>query len=405
MAEEIIETATRRSVKRAGCAVAILIILFLILFINLVISGPPHKIMIFGNHEEAIPYSEFVNHVETGQVTEVELRKEVIAYHVISDLYPFVSTAPPDIDVRSFLEDEGIEYSVYAPTLFSRFSSAIPLTAANLIMLVIWFPIFLCVFLLWEIIKFKILKKKIDETIRINIKISEKTRFITLGTLVVFTLLIICSGLLITYFNSSSVRDNMDQAEQSVLMDLANYNGIYSYSDLFERVHEMEDGHVTEFSVFKSRLKNIEPLSELTQLKSLQLGASEIQDVTPIFKLNNLKELRLSSPGIGDLTLIYKLIRLESLNLDGNRIEDIRPLAKLRNLRDLRLRHNQIKDIGVLAKLTNLQNLYLVGNKIADIGPLIDLKNLKVLDLRGNPLSEESKKLLKEHFADGVVRY
>ena len=102
---------------------------------------------------------------------------------------------------------------------------------------------------------------------------------------------------------------------------------------------------------------NLEPLSQLRRLRSLDLTKVPIQDLTPLEGLAELRELRL---GDTDVT-------------------DINPLANLRHLCILDLTNTRASDVSALRNLSSLTLLYILKAPIADLGPLAALRNLTIV--------------------------
>ena len=115
----------------------------------------------------------------------------------------------------------------------------------------------------------------------------------------------------------------------------------------------------------------ITAISNLTQLRKLDVLDLHSNAITKIDGLNGLSDLRV-------------------LNLAGNKIEMVRNLSSLQSLTELNLRRNSITAVEELDKLPTLQRVFLSHNKIArfiDIQCLFGIKFLIELSLDGNPLS------------------
>ncbi len=123
-------------------------------------------------------------------------------------------------------------------------------------------------------------------------------------------------------------------------------------------------------------VKDLEVLSKLNQLKSLDLRLNQISDISPLKDLKQLNELNLSYNQISDITPLKAVNQLNSLNLSDNKIADIQPLEKLSNLTELKIWRNQISDITPLKALNQLNSLDLSYNQISDITPLKALNQL-----------------------------
>ena len=90
---------------------------------------------------------------------------------------------------------------------------------------------------------------------------------------------------------------------------------------------------------------------------------------------------------IRDISPLSGLTNLEDLQLYNNQISDVSPLKRLTNLTNLNLSDNQINDVSPLKGLTNLKKLNLSYNQISDISPLKGLTNLEQFSIDENPIS------------------
>ena len=137
-------------------------------------------------------------------------------------------------------------------------------------------------------------------------------------------------------------------------------------------------------------------LGHLLKLEELDIeGSDEMRDLEPLTKLTNLSKLRLADNKITNLKPLSGLTKLRQLELPQNRIRDLIFLSDLKQLRQLELGNNQISDLRPLAELTNLLTLGLSENRIRDrIISLTSLNNLKALSLSGNQRISEAKKAM-----------
>ena len=145
--------------------------------------------------------------------------------------------------------------------------------------------------------------------------------------------------------------------------------------------------------LWNNQIADVTPISNLTNLRSLNLGSNQIIDVTPLANLNNLETLWLWGNQIADVTPLANLTDSQYLHLQNNQIIDVTPLTNLTNLQWLTLDSNQIADINSLVNLANLRGLGLSNNRIKDITPLVANTGLgegDMVDLKGNPLSDQA---------------
>ena len=115
---------------------------------------------------------------------------------------------------------------------------------------------------------------------------------------------------------------------------------------------------------------DLRPISGLTQLEHLGMGALREADISPLAQITSLRSLDAAECTLVDISSLSHLTELRNLNARINLIEDITPLANLTNLTHLRLNRNRIVDVSPLAGLTKLEFLEIHHNSIVDHSPL-----------------------------------
>ncbi len=149
--------------------------------------------------------------------------------------------------------------------------------------------------------------------------------------------------------------------------------------------------------------EDLQNLTELTELKALNLTDSGISDVglQHLRNLNRMSALHVSENHISDKGLLYlaSLISLEELDLSKNQIsgEGFLHLVKLRNLRWLGIDDNPITDEGlkIIARLPHLETLLLDHSDITNAGlehlqGVSSLKHLSLISTRVSDTGIES---------------
>ena len=129
-------------------------------------------------------------------------------------------------------------------------------------------------------------------------------------------------------------------------------------------------------------------LSDVSEIKVLDLGNREITDISALASLTNLESLDLKDNNITDINALANLTKLERLWLDRNNITDISPLADMKRLQKLYISGNQIKDINTLSNLISLEYSDLRRNNIKDITPVSNLTSLDRIWLDGNIVTD-----------------
>ncbi len=130
----------------------------------------------------------------------------------------------------------------------------------------------------------------------------------------------------------------------------------------------------TLIDLANNKIKAIEGLSTLVNLRKMDLGANRIR--------------------VMDEEQLSGLVNLEELWLGKNKIENIEGLSKLKKLRRLDVQSNRLTSIsGLTGQIDSLEELYLAHNGIDDDGAMIEtglrlqFKNLTTLDLSKNRLT------------------
>ncbi|MEZ4921067.1 MAG: leucine-rich repeat domain-containing protein [Saprospiraceae bacterium] len=135
-------------------------------------------------------------------------------------------------------------------------------------------------------------------------------------------------------------------------------------------------------------VRNLEALSQLSQLESLSIGGNDLIDIEALKKMTNLKVLSLYDNGVQDIEALNPLTRLEILSLNYNKIGSIAPVANMPLLRELHLAGNLIQDLSPLAGLSKLEKINLNNNKVQQIRLLSELPSLRALSLDRNPVND-----------------
>ncbi len=138
---------------------------------------------------------------------------------------------------------------------------------------------------------------------------------------------------------------------------------------------------ITRLEFGTRRLRNLEPLAVLDNLRSLTHVAARVSNLEPLANLIGLERLDLNGTRVSHLDPLANLIALERLDLYGTRVSNLRPLGRLLNLKYLNVGWTLVRDLGPLAVLHGLKTLLVATNNIKDVAPLSALSNLEYLDL------------------------
>ncbi len=146
-------------------------------------------------------------------------------------------------------------------------------------------------------------------------------------------------------------------------------------------------------SIFKRKLNIVDSvrlgdLKKITTIESLDLSANKfILDIGALTQLYNLKTLNLAETAIADLNPIRNLTELTELDLSGTPVKDLSSLRYCSKLEKLSLDHTRVDDISIVEKMPNLVELNLAGTNATSYEPLATAVNLQRLRLQSSSIS------------------
>ena len=146
----------------------------------------------------------------------------------------------------------------------------------------------------------------------------------------------------------------------------------------------------------RTSVSDLTPLQNLTQLQSLDLGGTFVSDLTPLRNLAKLQSLNLGGTFVSDFTLLQNFTELQSLNLEETSVSNLTPLRNLTQLQSLDLNRTSVSDLTPLHNLAQLQLLGLGNTSVSDLTPLHNLTQLRMLDLWNTRVTHEQIDAMKK---------
>lgn len=131
-------------------------------------------------------------------------------------------------------------------------------------------------------------------------------------------------------------------------------------------------------------IKDLTPLSELRDLKFLDISHSRIVDLSPIANVTFLEGLNLSHTATSAIQFIKYSDRLKILDISATRIEDISELSNLKNLTYFKADKTPIQNFSVLNQFKELQELSLRESGFNNMENIKELGKLNRLTLSRN---------------------
>lgn len=135
-------------------------------------------------------------------------------------------------------------------------------------------------------------------------------------------------------------------------------------------------------------IQNIQPLSRLTSLRTLDLSGTNITDLGPVRNLTELTHLNLARTPVTDISSLRYSDKIQDLDLSNTQVSDLTVVEKMNHLHQLRLNGTPIRDLSVLSTLHELEVLDLSNAELSDLSPVASLAQLTELDVAGNPITD-----------------
>lgn len=137
----------------------------------------------------------------------------------------------------------------------------------------------------------------------------------------------------------------------------------------------------------ETELDSISQISGRTKLKSLALVGCGLgsDDINALSGLTELESLDLSDNSLTSVSALSELKKLRYLFISKNNINDIYPLESLESVILINASENNISELPAFS--LSLESLYLSKNRIEDISSLSTLRRLVILDLSYNSIT------------------
>lgn len=135
-------------------------------------------------------------------------------------------------------------------------------------------------------------------------------------------------------------------------------------------------------------------VKDLTQLKSLDLAENKLLEIPKgaFDNLVNLEELVLDHTGINTLekNMMSKLVSLRDLLIEENGFTNLDFLEDNTSIKNILFRENKIKDISGVRNNKNLEMFWGGDNEVSDISVLKGQKELNYFSMKNNRISDIS---------------
>ena len=145
----------------------------------------------------------------------------------------------------------------------------------------------------------------------------------------------------------------------------------------------------TEVNVSGNKdIDNLDPLAELSELRSIDCSGTNVRNINPIRNLNKIRELDISDTYVTDISNLKYANVVQDFKADNIRIDDISVVGYFKDLATLSISNTDVYDISPLSRCSNLSTLNLSGTKVSDITSLKDLLKLYDVNISNTILSD-----------------
>uniref|UniRef100_A0A7S1SLH4 Protein phosphatase 1 regulatory subunit 7 n=1 Tax=Tetraselmis chuii TaxID=63592 RepID=A0A7S1SLH4_9CHLO len=169
---------------------------------------------------------------------------------------------------------------------------------------------------------------------------------------------------------------NLERLEMS-------YNEIRSLQPLTELV----DAPLTEMFAANNKITSLEGVAALKKLQVLEVGSNRLKSVEHIEGLTELRQIWLGRNRISSVEGFPTLLNLTIIALPSNRLTSMLGVESCTNLEELYFSHNGISKIEGLQALTKLKVLDVASNMVEKIENLETLTELTDLWLNDNKIA------------------
>jgi Leucine-rich repeat (LRR) protein len=158
----------------------------------------------------------------------------------------------------------------------------------------------------------------------------------------------------------------------------------FQFFDL-EPLSELTDLKLIDFS--NTVIGDLSPLRNLNQLDAIYFSSTQVSDLTPLQYSVNIKEIYCFNTPMLDISVLSGFKQLEKLYCFDTEITSLAPISAMKTIQSLRASNTKITDINALSELTFLLILDISNTNVSDISPLKKLSKLEVLNLDNTKVS------------------
>lgn len=170
---------------------------------------------------------------------------------------------------------------------------------------------------------------------------------------------------------------NMSISNLNPLTELNDLKEIYFTNSLIDDVAPLRNLNDLEIIACSgSKVKSLDPLRYASNLKEINALATNISDITILTNLKNLNKLDIGETNVSNIDTLSGLTSLSQLDLSNLTLDSFESLSGMEGLTDLNLSGSNISMVEPISNIVNLQSLNIGNTEVENID---ELKNLTAL--------------------------
>ncbi|MCB2219778.1 MAG: hypothetical protein KQI35_05220 [Bacteroidetes bacterium] len=180
---------------------------------------------------------------------------------------------------------------------------------------------------------------------------------------------------------SKSIMIYLNGIKKQQEIDLSDYGSIRDLEPLSELTE------LTLVNCSNTLITSLFPLRNLNKLEDLDCSNTPIVDLSPLQYSRSLKSLNIAYTLVNDLEPLRGLFNLENIDFSGLRITDIKVIDELSHLKVIKMNDTHVGQLEAISELTDLVELDASGTHIHELSALSDLNKLRVLNVENSSIS------------------
>ncbi|NPD45500.1 MULTISPECIES: leucine-rich repeat domain-containing protein [unclassified Lentimicrobium] len=137
-------------------------------------------------------------------------------------------------------------------------------------------------------------------------------------------------------------------------------------------------------------ITHLEPVSKLSDIRSLNISGTLVNDLYPIRNLIDLEDLNISNTQVNNLDALVYSMAIHNLNISNTKVYSLKPLVNLGNVNILDISSTGIDDLEPISEYRNLKDLQMEKTMVGELDAISKLKSLIYLNIDSSPISNLS---------------